>query len=309
MLFTLGLGERVVAVSHECDYPDEVKSKPRATVSTIDSTASSLELDRTVQHKLSAGQPLYQIDLPLLESLDCDLLITQSQCDVCAIDQAEVIAALEKGGLADHISVMTLHPQSLEDVFDDLMRIGRRCGKEQYAELKVSEYRQRIANVQCKLSHLRDEDHPRTTIIEWIDPLMLAGNWIPELLRLAGGQGPIEEAAGKSVVATWDAVIAFAPEVMVLCPCGFDVPRICREAQQMKQWPSFTSLPAVGNQRSYAIDGNAYFNRSGPRLVESLEILAHLLHPQHIGPPIHLEQQAAWCQLSLENNANDPWDF
>ena len=107
-----------------------------------------------------------------------------------------------------------------------------------------------------------------------------------------------------------DAVIAFAPEVMVLCPCGFDVTRTCREAQKMKQWPSFTSLPAVGNQRCYAIDGNAYFNRSGPRLVESLEVLAHLLHPQHIGPPVHLErQQAAWRQLFQENNANDPGDF
>ncbi|MDG2206461.1 MAG: cobalamin-binding protein [Pirellulales bacterium] len=304
MLFALGLGDRVVAVSHECDYPEEATSLPRITVSRIDSNASSSTIDQAVQQALAEGQPLYEIDLALLESVDCDLLITQSQCDVCAISQDQVLASIKTLGLSDHISVMTLHPETLEDVFRDLMHIGRACGAAERSESLVEEYRQRVARVGHRLGHLKNRDRPRVAMVEWIDPLMLAGNWIPEIFHLAGGRGPADESAGKSITTSWQGVVTFAPEVLVLCPCGFDVNRTRIEAEPITAWPHFSSLPAVRDGRCYAIDGNAYFNRSGPRLVESLEILAHLLHPRKIASPDAANRrQGAWKQLFHEKSS------
>lgn len=304
MLFALGLGDRVVAVSHECDYPEQAASLPRVTVSRIDSNTSSSTIDQAVQLALAEGESLYEIDHALLERVDCDLLITQSQCDVCAISQDQVFDSIKTLGLSDRISVMTLHPKTLEDVFRDLMQIGHACGEAERAESLVAEYRQRVARVGHRLGHFEDRDRPRVAMVEWIDPLMLAGNWIPEILHLAGGRGPGDVSTGKSITTSWEQVVTFAPEVLVLCPCGFDVNRTCIEAEPLTAWPHFSSLPAVRDGRCYAIDGNAYFNRSGPRLVESLEILAHLLHPQKIGEPVVANRRGgAWKQLFHEKSS------
>ena len=298
MLFALGLGDQVVAVSHACDYPKEVQHKPRATFSRIDSSQSSAAIDVAVHHQLSTGKPLYEIDVPLLAQLQFDLIITQSQCEVCAVQYTDVVAAIDQLDRTKQTSILTLHPHSLEEVFEDLIRIGQICGIKQYAESKVKDYRRRVATIVESLHQLREEDRPRTAMIEWIDPLMLAGNWMPELLRLAGGRGPSLDTVEKSLVTTWNAISEFNPQIMVLCPCGFDLPRTCREARELGQRPDFLSLQAVCAGFVYAVDGNAYFNRSGPRLVESLEILAHLLHPQKIGPPrLPAPTETAWRKI------------
>lgn len=297
MLYALGLGDRVVAVSHECDYPQEVRHKPRVTFSYIDSSRSSSDIDVVVQQKLTTGQPLYGVDVALLAQLEFDLVITQSKCEVCALKYEDVVAAIDQMGRIDQVSILALQPNSLEEVFEDLIRIGQFCGSKNAAEAKVQQYRQRVDLIANRLASLRQEKWPRTALIEWIEPVMLAGNWMPEMLRIAGGRAPRLDASGKSCFTTWDAISAFNPEVVVFCPCGFDLSRTCDEVSALQQ-PEFLSFQAVRDGSVYAVDGNAYFNRSGPRLVESLEILAHLLHPQQIGPPeLSSPAETAWRRL------------
>jgi iron complex transport system substrate-binding protein len=298
MLYALGLEESVVAVSHECDYPKAAQSKPRATLSCIDSAQSSLDIDVAVQEKLSTGQPLYELNVPLLRELDFDLIITQSKCKVCAVKYEDVVAAMDQIGRKEQVSILGLHPNSLEDVFNDLIRIGRACGIVESGEIAVRKYRQRVDTVVDRLRYLEQEQQPRTAMIEWIDPIMLAGNWMPELLKLGGGRGPKLDASGKSLFTTWNKISKFDPQVVVLCPCGFDLERTLDEVKYLENIPEFLSLQAVTNGFVYAVDGNAYFNRSGPRLVESLEILAHLLHPQKIPPPeLSSSTETAWRKI------------
>ena len=297
ILYALGLGDRVVAVSHECDEPEEVCKKPRATIAHIDSSHSSLDIDRQVQQRLSTGQPLYGIDIDLLKQLKPDLVITQSKCAVCAVEYSDVVSAVAKAGSPNPAPVLALQPQSLDEVFEDVRSIGRACGAETEAEELVKNYRQRVNRIQSDVNLIPPESRPRTALIEWIEPVMVAGNWMPELLRLAGGQGPDFETSEKSDFTTWDSIGAFDPEVIIFCPCGFNLQRTKDEVQSL-QHPGFLSLRAMHEGSVYAVDGNAYFNRSGPRLVDSLAILAHLLHPQQIGPPeLACSANAAWSRL------------
>ena len=297
ILYALGLGDRVVAVSHECDEPKEVCKKPRATIAHIDSSRSSSDIDRAVQQRLSSGQPLYGIDIALLKQLRPDLVITQSKCAVCAIEYSDVLSAVAQAGTPHPASVLALQPHALEDVFEDMRSIGRACGAERVAEDVAQAYRERVNRIQSDVNLIPPEARPRTALIEWIEPVMVAGNWMPELLRIAGGRGPDFQSAEKSHFTTWESINAFDPEVVIFCPCGFDLQRTKDEFQKL-QHPGFLSLRAAHEGSVYAVDGNAYFNRSGPRLVDSLEILAHLLHPQQISPPaLTSSDNAAWSRL------------
>ena len=297
ILYALGLGDRVVAVSHECDEPLEVYKKPRATIAHIDSSLPSSYIDREVNQRLSTGQPLYDIDIALLKQLRPDLVITQSKCAVCAVEYSDVLKAVALAGAPDPASVLALQPHSLNEVFEDVRAIGRACGAETVAEEMVKAYRQRVNRIQSDVNLIRAESRPRTALIEWIEPVMVAGNWMPELLRLAGGQGPDFETSEKSNFTTWDSIGAFDPEIIIFCPCGFNLQRTKDEVQSL-QHPGFLSLRAMHEGSVYAVDGNAYFNRSGPRLVDSLAILAHLLHPEQISPPeLACDANAAWSQL------------
>ncbi len=283
MLFALGLGDQVVAVSHECDWPPECRGLPRASRSNVNSLAASGEIDRAVRSLLSAGAALYEIDSELLASLKPDLIVTQAQCDVCAVPYSDVMQMVERDQRLQGTDVIALNPCSMSDVLDDLLRIGAAAGVMDQATQVVAALRGRIEQVQTKTLGL---ERPRTAIIEWTDPLMLAGNWVPEMVELAGGRCEITPRGEHSRVYEWGELVQFDPEVIVVCPCGFDQGRAAEEAELLQHHRAWDEFTAVQTGRVFPIDGNAYFNRPGPRLVDSIELLAGLLRgPTHATAP------------------------
>ena len=277
MLYALGLGENVVAVSHECDWPLEVAEKPRATVSNIDASRSSGEIDQQVKQRLAVGEPLYRIDGGLIASLRPDLIVTQAQCDVCAVRLDDVRAMIAQHTVLRRTRLVSLQPNRLQEIFEDIQRVGEATGRKAAADRFESELQARIDRVRHKAAaHASKHGRRRVAIIEWTDPLMLAGNWTPEMVELAGGYCPLTTAGEHSRYHDWSEVAAFDPEVIVVAPCGFDLQRSIQEARSLEQLPDWHKTPAACAGRIFALDGNAYLNRSGPRIVDTLEILAEL---------------------------------
>jgi iron complex transport system substrate-binding protein len=294
MLFALGLGEQVVAVSHECDFPPAVQCLPRATRSWIDSTRTSGEIDDEVKRRVAAGQPLYGIDEELVAKLAPDLIVTQAQCDVCAVRHADVIDLVQSRPELRAARVLALNPQSLDDVLLDIERVGRAADAMDAASVFVQSLRRKIDHVASRTAGLTTHERPRVVCIEWVQPLMAAGNWTPALIELAGGRSGLAEAGLHSGYIAWEEVRTFNPEVLLVAPCGFDLARSCEDALLLRKLPSFGELSAAKSGRVFVIDGNAYLNRSGPRLVESLEILAHLIQPQLFPPPAIEDAWRRW---------------
>lgn len=295
MLFALGLGDQVLAVSHECDWPPQATQLPRATRSRIDSRQSSFAIDGQVKHLLAAGEPLYELDEPLLRELAPDLIVTQAQCDVCAIRLADVLRLQSAAPELQHARVLPLNPNSLADVLSDLERIGAATDTQSTAAALIDGYRARVAAILERTSKLKDNDRPRVLCIEWIEPLMPAGNWTPQLIEFAGGSSGLAVTGEHSRYATWDEVTAFDPQVIIVAPCGFDLQRTLQEAKQLPRVSVWQELHAVQTDRVFAIDGNALLNRSGPRLIETLEVLAQLIQPQWFSDFGHA---AYWRQLT-----------
>jgi iron complex transport system substrate-binding protein len=305
ILYLLGLGDRVVGVSHECDYPSEVASKPRLTRSLVESCASSLAIDEQVQSFASNQTALYAIDVERLTELAPDLIVTQAQCDVCAVRYEDVVSAVRASPAIAGAEILALDPRSLADVLDDITRIGRATGAEGAADLARASLEARVRSIQTQSASLPPGEICRVACLEWIDPPMLAANWMPEMIRWAGGDSGHAVAGQHSSYASWEQVVADDPQVIVVMPCGFDLRRAIVEAQVLAGKPGWEKLSAVRNGRVFAVDGNAYFNRSGPRLVESLEILAHLFHPQAFAPPFSAPQQV-WRRLKTRDGSLIP---
>jgi iron complex transport system substrate-binding protein len=280
MLYGLGLGEQVVAVSHECDFPADAATKPRATFTNVTVSATSADIDRQVRELAAAGRPLYEIDAELVVRLRPDLIVTQAQCDVCAVRYEDVLDLVRREPTLRNVPVVALNPQSLGDIFSDIVTLGEATGRRETASRYVAELRGRVEAVRRRTGGLPVERRPRTACLEWIDPPMIAGNWTPELIELAGGVQTLAVAGAHSVYTPWDAVVRFDPEVIVVMPCGFDLERTTAEATRLAEFPGWHSLRAVRDGRVYPVDGNALFNRSGPRIVDSLELLARLIHPE-----------------------------
>lgn len=279
ILYALGLGDRVVAISHECDYPTEATTKPRVTSTRIDASADSARIDVQVNDLAAAGTPLYTVDVDRLVSLRPDLIVTQAQCDVCAVSEEALRTAISRRDELKSTAIVTLNPISLNAVFDDILRVGESAGCEETARRYVAELRARVKTIEDQTFELADSARLRTLCLEWIEPPIVAANWMPTLVKIAGGRNGLTAAGQRSGPTKWDDVVAYDPEVLVVMPCGFDLPRTLSEAQRLRSFPHWTELTAVRNDRVYAVDGNAYFNRSGPRIVDSLEILASLIHP------------------------------
>jgi iron complex transport system substrate-binding protein len=281
-----------------------VNPKPLMQISersqtNIDSSAASGAIDAEVQACVATGQALYAIDQSLLESLAPDLIITQAQCDVCAIRYEDVLDAVAKSSSLKDTQIITLNPQSLGEILEDCLRVGQAAGCGREAEEFVFGLRGRIDSVRHKTEQISPADRTRIAMIEWIDPPMLAANWTPELVELAGGVCPLTTAGSHSTYTNWSELIAFDPEVIVVTPCGFDLPRTLIEAKQLTTFDGWQGLTAVRTDRVYAVDGDAYFNRAGPRIVDSLEILAHIIQPEIFGPPASMPQGRAWTKLVL----------
>ena len=275
----LGLADDLVAISHECDYPPEIRPKPVIIRSVVDpEKTSSPNIDRQVREALRNGQGLYRIDESLLRRLDPDLIITQGLCDVCAVTPTEVHRAL--AGLGRTPLVLSLDSTNLESVLRDIEAIGIATGREAQARRLVEELNGRLAKVQALVQR---EPRRRVACIEWLEPLYCAGHWVPEMVTLAGGVDLLATAGAPSTKVSWEQVRDSQPDVLVLMPCGFSIERTLSELDRLTSRPGWDDLPAVRTESVYAVEGPAYFNRSGPRLVDGVELLAALFFPHCFG--------------------------
>ena len=275
--FALGLGDSVVGVTHECDYPPAAKTKSPVVKSAIDPhTTSSKEIDRQVGEHLKARKSIYEIDLPSFKKANPDLILTQELCDVCAVDYGEVVEASKT--LPQTPKIVSLTPSLLSDVLQDIRRVGEAAGKTKDAEALVANLKSRIEHVREQAS--RSNRRPRVACLEWLEPIYSAGHWVPEIVEWAGGQEGLAEKGQPSPKIDWSQVEQFAPEVIVLMPCGFDVDRTLKEIHLLYKLPGWKDLPAVEKRQVFAVNGHAYFNRSGPRLVDGLELLGQIIHPE-----------------------------
>lgn len=276
--FALGLGDQVVAVTHECDFPAAARARPVITASALEhSDASSEAIDAAVRSQLRDGLSIYTLDSVLLEQLQPDLILTQALCDVCAVSFSSVEQAVAATSVAPRI--LSLEPTTLDAIFGTILAVGNATGRRERALELVAELRARVERVQARVAQA--SYRPRVACLEWFDPPFGPGHWLPELVELAGGRAGLGQAGEPSRRIAWGEVIAFAPEVIVLTPCGFDLERTAREAAAiLPHRPGWTALPAVRNGRVYAVDANSYMSRPGPRIVDSLELLARLIHPE-----------------------------
>lgn len=291
MLFGLGLGDLVVAVSHECDEPAQVCQLPRVTRSNLDSKASSRAIDSTVRDRLASGDALYSLDRAAIEALQPDWIVTQAQCDVCAVRFADVLHLVSEAPALRNTRVTALNPQSLGDVFRDLQTLAELGGVAEAGQSWLASLTSRVDRVRQLVV---GRQRPRVACIEWTEPLMFAGNWIPELIERAGGQCRLAKAGEHSPYGEWSALVGDDPEVLIISPCGFDLERTWQEVPALAERPDWTAISAVRQGRVVVVDGNAQFNRPGPRLVETLEILGHLLHPEAVPRPEVSSARETW---------------
>ena len=266
----LGLADHLVGRSHECDEPEAVQALPALTAPRIDPTLSSSGIHEQVEQ---ARGPLFALDIDRLAALAPDLVLTQATCAVCAISAYDVVEAIKKSGVATQ--VIPLSPTTLDDMFRDILTVGEATGRLREAQDVVTGLKRRCdAIAECITVG------PATAMIEWLDPPMAAGNWVPEMVRLAGGHDVLGKDGAHSHWITWADVAAADPDVVILIPCGFTLDRAVAEARSPAVWPHLEQLRAVREGRAWAIDGHHLFNRPGPRLVDSLEVLAEVLHPE-----------------------------
>ena len=272
----LGLREQLVGRSHECDFLPAVRRLPACTRPKLNVQAASLQIDREVNALLQDALSIYQIDAGKLKQLRPDFILTQSQCEVCAVSLSEVEQAVG-GWVGFQPRVLSFAPNALADVWNDVLKAAGALGVAERGEEVVARLKDRVESIAARTRHL--PQRPSVACIEWLDPLMAAGNWVPELVELAGGLNLFGEGGKHSSWLNWESVRERDPEIMVILPCGFDIERTRREMSSLTDRPGWKSLRAVKNGCVYLADGNRFFNRPGPRLVESLEILAALIHP------------------------------
>lgn len=273
----LGLSDQLVGISHSCDHPPEVLGKPVLTRPSLEpKSLGSHEIHALISERVSEGRRVYELDLEALKAADPDLILTQELCDVCAVGYRDVSLAIRD--LRRKPDVLSLDPSFLGDVLRDIQRVAVAAGVSERARPLVSGLRRRIETVAERAKEA--EIRPRVACLEWLDPLYTAGHWVPELVELAAGSDRLAAKGEPSRKIRWEQVRMAQPDVLVLMPCGFDVPRTLKELHLLSARPGWRELPAVRAGRAYAVNGHAYYNRPGPRLVEGLEFLAHLLHPE-----------------------------
>jgi iron complex transport system substrate-binding protein len=273
----LGEEASLVGRSHECDWPPTVRRLPAVSRPAFPTGGSSRAVDLALKERLARALSVYEVDAALLKRLAPDLIITQSQCEVCAVSPADVERAVCE--LTERPArILALEPNGLDDVWRDVARVAEVLAVAARGRELVDRLRGRVDAIARRAAGL--PSRPRVAVIEWIEPLMAAGNWMPELVAAAGGVNLFGEPGKHSPGMTWEALAAANPDVLAISPCGFGLPRTAAEMAALTAAPGWRTLPAVASGRVYLADGNAYFHRPGPRLVESLEILAEMLHPE-----------------------------
>jgi len=276
IIHALGLGVFQVGRSHECDYPPKVLDLPVCTRPAFPVSGSSAEIDRLVKERLAAAVSIYDIDAALVAQLHPTHIITQTQCKVCAVSLEDVERALQSE-IGIFARLVACEPYCLEDIFTDIQRVAAGCGVPQAGVDLIAVLRARLARSVKLARHAASR--PRVAAIEWLEPMMSAGNWVPEIVELAHGENLFGEAGKHSPWMNWEELASADPDILVVLPCGFDIARTKQEMHWLTNRPDWPRLRAVRNQRVFLCDGNQFFNRPGPRIVESLEILTEILHP------------------------------
>jgi iron complex transport system substrate-binding protein len=269
LLFALGLGDDVVAVTHECDFPAEVRQLPHITRDVLPAGLSAVEIDAAVRERTEQGKSIYELDEGRLSALEPDLIVTQALCQVCAVSYDDVVKVAER--IPSAPKVISLDPKTLGEAMGDIRTIAQATGVRDTALDLVTRQRARIDAVRRAV---KGAEPVPVAALEWLDPVFVAGHWTPQIIELAGGHDVLGFAGEHSEQSTWEAVAAARPEVVVVMPCGYDAERAREEALRYAD-----RLGALGAQRIVAVDAAAYFSRPGPRLVDGLELMAHVLHP------------------------------
>jgi iron complex transport system substrate-binding protein len=285
VLFALGVGDRVVAVTHECDWPPEAAARPVVTASLVQTgDLTSLEIDRAVSQAAQDGRPLYAIDGAVWAAIDADLVVAQELCEVCAVS-GDQVRALD-------VEVIEYSPTTLGGILASVIGLGVRVEAEGAADELTGGMRTRLERVRAALADV--DTSPRVFVAEWLEPPYAAGHWVPDMVAAAGGSEVAGMAGEPSYRMRWSDVAALEPEVVVLAPCGFDLDRTLSEIVTLDLSASLLGTPARAASAVFAVDANAAFSRPGPRVVDGVEILAHLLHPAAYSDPGH-----AWSRVRL----------
>lgn len=270
----VGQGEHLVGRSHECDFPRFVQALPVCTATKLQKGLSSIEIDQRVQEIVRQGLSVYEVDAPLLRSLKPDVILTQSQCAVCAVTPRDLQEALSVW-VGTEPTLLSLAPDTLDDVWQDLRRVGEAVDAPKAAEQAIARLSGDLEEIAAR--QRRRGSRPSVAAVEWIDPLMAAGNWVPELISIAGGEPLFATAGQHSPWLEWDALVAADPDVIVMMPCGYQIPQALADLAPLTSRPDWRCLSAVRSGRVFVADGHHFFNRPGPRLVESARIIAEVL--------------------------------
>jgi iron complex transport system substrate-binding protein len=277
MVYALGLGDQLVGISHECDFPSGAKLKPVVVRPALALENMSLcEIDIAVAERIRSGGNLYQVDEDLLCDLNPNLILTQDLCQVCATSGNDLATALKS--LQPTPEVLWMTPHSLTEIFENIRELGQIAEQSSVAEICINGLRERLEKISARTKNI--SHRPRVFCMEWADPVYCAGHWVAEMVELAGGTDELARKETDSVRIPWEDVLNWSPEIIIFSPCGFNLEKALEQVFHLESQPGWAELPAVRNQRVYAVDANSYFARPGPRVVAGTELLAHLIHPE-----------------------------
>jgi iron complex transport system substrate-binding protein len=276
IVYALGLGDNLVGVSHECDYPEEARTKPIVSTSTLSTALRSEQVHAAFSEHRHPTHSLYRIDEQLLKQIDPDVILTQELCTVCAVPIAQVREAARI--LAGPRCVISLEPNNLRQILENISAVAEVTGRQAEAAALVAQLEDRIARIASATSSIRER--PRVFCMEWMEPPMAGGHWIPEMIRIAGGTDGVGRDGQPSTAIDWQQVLEFAPQILVIMPCGYKMSRSLGEVDRLASKHGFYDLPAVQSGQVYVVDSPAFFSRPGPRIISGLEILAQIIHPE-----------------------------
>ncbi len=293
IICALGLEKNLVGRSHECDFPESVKQLPICSKANFPDNLSSAAIDIKVKAIIADALSVYTVNQEVIKQLAPDVVITQSQCDVCAVSLKDVETELENY-LDKQTQIISLQPNKLADIFNDIRTIANELQVQQTGDILIDDLEQRVDIIRHKLKF--SDNKPAVACIEWLEPLMMSGNWVPELVSIAGGTPVLTETGKHSSYINWDELRLADPEKLIIMPCGFSIERTLKEMDILLSLPGFGELRAVKNNSVYIADGNHYFNRPGPRIVDSIEILAEIIHPKQF---IFGYEGTGWIKFAL----------
>lgn len=294
IICALGLESQLIGRSHQCDYPESVQGLPVCSTSKVNPDDSSAAIDKQVKEVLANALSIYEVDEDVIKDLSPDIIITQTQCEVCAVSLKDVEAALDYL-VQKKTQIISLSPNTLEEIFSDIQSLAERLGAGEQGRILLDELNERRDLIKHKLKFV--EKRPRVACVEWLSPLMAAGNWTPELIEIAGGEPVFAKSGEHSPYIHAQDLIKQNPDILIVAACGFSISRTLKEIHTLFQIPGWADLAAVKNNQVYIADGNHYFNRPGPRIVDTIEILAEIIHPKQF---VFGYEGRGWLKFSVK---------